>query len=321
MVLASAADDVSEVIRALATLAWPVIVGFIVYGFRKELPGIAKRLRRLSVAGAEAELGPEVRDLDEVTEQTEAQVRPQLPAPKAASASVEASGGGKLTMEGEAEPPRAKRLTTDAVLDVAAHDPALGLVSLVTALEVRVRDLASVYGHDQPQREPWPKLVKWLVDRGSVPMGVASAVDIIVSLRSRIVHGRDDGVDEREVAAVIDSGLRLLRILEAIPDYGYEVWGMVPVFQDPQAMNAHTSCQGVVLWDFDAQGQHRDHHIYPTRREYEPGQRVGWQWSFDHVWPEAWWRDPWDGDTIKLAWSQSAEYVGQPLIQQEAPGG
>ena len=27
-------------------------------------------------------------------------------------------------------------------------------------------------------------------------------------------------------------------------------------------------------------------------------------------------RDPWDENRVKLAWSESAEFVGQPLIQQ-----
>jgi hypothetical protein len=28
------------------------------------------------------------------------------------------------------------------------------------------------------------------------------------------------------------------------------------------------------------------------------------------------WRDPWDENRVKLAWSESADFVGQPLIQQ-----
>jgi hypothetical protein len=32
--------------------------------------------------------------------------------------------------------------------------------------------------------------------------------------------------------------------------------------------------------------------------------------------PQAGWRDPWDDNRVKLAWSESADFVGQPLIQQ-----
>jgi hypothetical protein len=118
------------------------------------------------------------------------------------------------------------------------------------------------------------------------------------------------------LAVAIDAGLRLLRVLEAIPNYAYEVRATVPIYIDDAATQEHFEGRGVVRWEFDAQGNQRAYRIYPTRNTYEPGQRVGWQWSFDRTWGETFWRDPWDDNRVKLAWSQSAEFVGQPLTQQ-----
>jgi len=56
--LASWATDASELIRALADLTWPVMVGVVAWSLRHELPALARRLRRLRVPGAEAELDP-----------------------------------------------------------------------------------------------------------------------------------------------------------------------------------------------------------------------------------------------------------------------
>jgi hypothetical protein len=267
------------------------MVGVILWRLRDELPQLARRVRRLRVPGAEADLDPQVRQLDEAATEAESEIRPQLPPTPAPSGA------------------------RDAILQLAAQDPRLGVVKLVTEIEVRVRDLASIAGHDNPQGAPWPQLMQWLVERGTVPPGVASATDLIRQVRNRVVHGRT--VDDRDVATTIDAGLRLFQVLEAIPDYGYEVRGMVPIYQDAEATTEHTEGRGIVLWDFDAQRQHRDYRVYPTRLKYEAGELVGWQWSFDRTWGQAYWRDPWDRDAVKLAWTESAEFVGQRLLRQD----
>jgi hypothetical protein len=297
--LAAWPSDVSELLRAAAALAWPLILAAVVWRIRRELPHLLRRVRKATSAFGSLELDPEVERLDEATEEAEESIRPQLPREVARP-----DGGTDVA---------------DAILRLAAQDARLGVVKLVTEIEVRVRDLASVAGHESPQKVPWHRLVEWLVERGTVPPGVASAVDLIRPVRNRVVHGQDRDLNDADVATTIDAGLRLLRILDAIPDYGYEVRAMVPIYADAAAETAFSDGRGVVLWDFDVPGNRRSYRVYPTRREYEPGQRVGWQWSFDHVWDEAYWRDPWQHDEILLAWSQSAEFVGQLLLRQEPP--
>jgi hypothetical protein len=107
------ATDASEVITALAALAWPVIVGVIAWRLRGKLPGLARRVRRLRLAGAEADLDPQLRQLDEAADEAEADVRPQLPS-------------AATTSEQE---------VADSILQLAAQDARLGVVMLVTEIE------------------------------------------------------------------------------------------------------------------------------------------------------------------------------------------
>jgi hypothetical protein len=58
--------------------------------------------------------------------------------------------------------------------------------------------------------------------------------------------------------------------------------------------------------------------IYPTRRTYELGQLVGWQWSFEAGWEDAWWENAFNDGAKELAWSAAAEFVGIPLLRQRS---
>ena len=40
--------------------------------------------------------------------------------------------------------------------------------------------------------------------------------------------------------------------------------------------------------------------------------RVAWEWSFDNVWSEAWYKDP-ETNEIKSAWHSAAEFIGRNL--------
>ena len=48
---------------------------------------------------------------------------------------------------------------------------------------------------------------------------------------------------------------------------------------------------------------------YPTRKSYEPGDIVGWQWTFNEAVREFFWRGP-DGSTSLI---RSAWFVGEHL--------
>jgi hypothetical protein len=292
----NAAGDFSDIVRALAAIGWVIVAAVALWLIRDELRGLIGRIRHVQTPLGAADIDPEVRQLEEEVEKSEVAIRQQLPAAE--------------HQNGE---------TGDEILDLTAREPRLGLIRLVTEIEVRARDLASISGHESPSRVPWPALLAWLVESGIVPAGVASSTDLINSVRNRIVHGRDDQIDDREVAASVDAGLRLLRVLDAIPRHGYEVASrLLSVYRDDAATDAYDDVRGAVLWAFDARGQRTEYHVYPTRRAYNQGERVGWQWSFDQIWGEAYWRDPFEDGQVKLAWSSSAEFVGERLIGQPA---
>jgi hypothetical protein len=54
-------------------------------------------------------------------------------------------------------------------------------------------------------------------------------------------------------------------------------------------------------------------YVFPTtRKKYQPGQRVAWEWNPAKGFDEAWYRDPVSGE-IKHAWSSAMEFSGRPL--------
>lgn len=59
-------------------------------------------------------------------------------------------------------------------------------------------------------------------------------------------------------------------------------------------------------------GENKMERPFPTtRHDYREGQVVSWEWR-DRSYPEAWYRDPRDGE-IKYGWTSSSEFAGRPI--------
>ena len=76
--LAATADDVAQIIEALADLLWPVLAFVAVVLFRKELAELSKRIKRLRAGGVEADLDKALDDL-QATAQEAAEPLPRFP--------------------------------------------------------------------------------------------------------------------------------------------------------------------------------------------------------------------------------------------------
>lgn len=290
VILGTWATDLAEVIRAVADLAWPVMVGVVVWRLRDHLTGIADRVRSVSFGGAEATLDPAAARAEEAVTRADAELRPLLPSRKEAD--------------------------VREVLDAAARDPLVGLVRVSAETDARLRDLASVNGHPNPRAVATEEVAAWLVEHGVVPASVSGAVSQLQALRNRAVHG--DGLGEREEVAVLDTGYRLLTLLAAIPTLSYEVAGTVPIYKDAACTVPHEVGVGVLLWEWNAAREQAQVRAFPTTRPYEAGQRVGWQWSFAKRWGEAWYLDPWNDErAVGYGWTESAEFVGEVLPDRE----
>lgn len=130
-------------------------------------------------------------------------------------------------------------------------------------------------------------------------------------VRRRIVHGSD--VSEHEVLRAIDLGSSILQALRRVPrEVHVVVAPSVEVFEDNLGTKPR-DVRAVLLESTNVvDGRPGSPRAFPTRRDYKKGQTVSWEWKFDTIWDESWYRDL-DTGQIAYAWTSSAEFDGRPL--------
>jgi hypothetical protein len=204
---ASTVKDLAELISALASLAWPVIIITAISLFRADLRAFLPRLRKGKFFGIEVEL-------DELQAKTgAAEAKAELP-PVSGSLST-TLGDFQLHATATVGPD----LTQDAIEEVlreAGRSPRLGLMLLSSKIERAARELAADTGLDVSRRPgSLHAMIRALVQAEQIPFEAAEALNLFNQVRNRIVHGHD--ADDDEIARAIDSGTRLLRLLLSIP--------------------------------------------------------------------------------------------------------
>jgi hypothetical protein len=150
---------------------------------------LAPRIRKLSAAGVEAEIGP--RDATQLQASAS-----QLPAAEPAS---------------PAYPP-----TAPTILELVERDPPLGLARLRMDLEQEVRRLYDSKIGDETGRRPLSlgMMTRRLTQNEILPPEVAAPLDDVLPLANRAVHGEFVPTDVAEEIARI--GIRVLEALRSL---------------------------------------------------------------------------------------------------------
>jgi len=87
----------------------------------------------------------------------------------------------------------------------------------------------------------------------------------------------------------------------------------MPVYHDAACDNPMADAKGVILESYGPDGLTRSLRIHPTTRtHFRAGTMVAWEWSAEHRFGEAWYRDA-DTNVPKYAWTSSMEFVGRNL--------
>lgn len=215
--------------------------------------------------------------------------------------------------EGTEEPSAATAGPSDEVADdilqLATQDARVALLKLLDELEARVRDLASAWGGLDSHTPRWQDLLDGLVEKGVIPAGVASNMTLIDEARNTVIHG--GAYWQSDALTALDAGLDLLLALDGIPLQGYEVIETgVTLYRDEACTLPWDDATGVIVRPHKSKGRSGDRQgPFPTRHSYEPGNIVGWQWSFAEPVREFYWPDS-EGtpNLIRSAW-----FVGEPL--------
>lgn len=286
-----------EFIRAVGALLWPILAFALFFTYKDEFRSVLRRIRKGKLLGQEIELEESLQRLHDEASRAASEVA-QVPALKLANDS-----DNNLRLEDAA----------DGILRQAAQSPKAALLLLAADLEKELRRLLAGSGwhggHDiRGLKQGFGILARLEV----LPKHVVGSVRLFSEMRNRLIHGRD--ASDGDILRAIDSGITILRALQAIPRQSNVVHHpSVALYSDPNATTPIVGLNGVILESTSPGGTTKEHHIYPTTRtEFRRGQRVAWEWDLTKRYGEAWYRDP-ETSQIKLAWADSAEFVGRDL--------
>ncbi len=126
------------------------------------------------------------------------------------------------------------------------------------------------------------------------------------------MHGR--GATEHEVRRAIDLGVAILDAIDRIPRAAHIVYEpRVEIFRDPDGRDPYEEGHAVVIESRHPDGSTDAIQAFPTpRTDLERGKEVSWEWNFDRIWPEAWYRDPRSGK-MTYGWTEAAEFIGRHI--------
>lgn len=291
--------DIALVLHSVAALLWPVVAFAALWMFRPQIRELIARLRKGKLLGQEIELGDSLARLENSAVAAQSEVA-RLPTPAA----------HHFGRENESLP-QAEASTIERVLTLSAQSPKAALLLLASELEREVRQLHGSLGLVSRRSVPIHQAIAEL-DQYGLPKHVPSSLRLFWDVRSRLIHGHHAG--DADILSAIDSGIAILRALNAIPHEENVVYHPgVTVYSDAACTRQLQGVKGVILETTSPGGASKARRIYPsTRANFVKDKRVSWEWSGENSFEDAWYRDP-DTGEIKLAWNSSMEFVGRNL--------
>ena len=294
--------EVTELLKAIGSLAWPLVVLVLVYYFRREVSQLLRRLQEGEVLGQKLKLSEDLDQLKKQTDVLEAQanVGPVIaPDATVSERNIEEASGheDKFAME---------------LLREAVKSPKVALIALSMQLEKELRQLMASKGWHviakMPANLAIQELEKWKVLSASI----TSSMEVFWDIRNKVIHG--GRATDDETLRAIDLGFTLLKVLRALPhERKFVHHPGVPVYADSGCKSERQGVKGIILKCISPGGSSVRYQILPTtKRDYKNGQELTWEWNQLNKWGESWYKDP-DTGEVKRGWLASAEFVGQPL--------
>lgn len=288
--------NLSLLIHALASLAWPMLGFYLLFVLRDDIKGLISRLAKAKILGQEIELREQLSELKESTDKAEEAVD-LLP-----------EGENNSSRSGSSE---VEKIITK-ILQTALHSPKLALVELFSELESHTQRALSIRGLLKGNKHVPLRLALDKLGEYGFPPNLLGSLGLFVEVRNRIVHGK--GATDADALSAIDSGITLLRVIDALPAEVNRVKeSNVKIYSDDQCQELITSAVGVILETTSPGGAIKTNRIFPTTsRNYIPGKIVGWDWNLSNTWGPTWYRDS-SSKKILKAWDSSAEFIGPHL--------
>lgn len=280
--------------KVLDALAWPIFALILIVAFKKELGRLIDRVKKGKVFGQEFELEDSLNQLNKTATAAAAEVVP-----------IQSEESEKREIDSSDE--------IKEILTESTRSPKTALIRLSAYIERDASQLLASIGQIKGRRNvPLSKSISELVEKCGLPTHIPSSLKLFSEVRNKLIHRGD--ADDEDVLRAIDSGITILKALDAVPREVHVVYHPgVEIFSDVQCHNLIENGKGIILESQSPGGVKKSFRIYPsTRTHFQKGKRVGWEWSFEHTWGEAWYKDP-DSGAVKYAWTSSAEFIGRNL--------
>jgi len=196
-------ERIAALIQAVAALLWPLVALYAFHRFAPEIKSLAARLRKGKVLGQEIELERSLDRLGRTAAKAESEVAASV-STRSLVATPEPRGGDRSSE------------SVQRILTTAAQSPKAGLLLLASELEGELRQLLTSFDPLDGRRTlPAKEAFARLTASGGMPRHVGESLRLFWDVRNKVVHGRTASDDE--ILRAIDSGLRLLRALSALP--------------------------------------------------------------------------------------------------------
>ncbi len=296
-------SELSELIKALASILWPIL-GFVsVFLFRSEISHAIGRIKKGTFFGQEVELADELEKLQKTAAEASEEVA-LLPPTKIKQGVEEKELVAKDKNEDD---------TIRGIIKEAGRSPKTALILLASEVEKEARQTLASIGKLQGTRNmTLSQTINELDSHYGLPKHVSSSLRMFWDTRNKIIHG---GVtDDRNILSAIDSGVTILRTLQSLPRETNWVHNEgVTIYSDPSCTKEIQGAKGIILRTESPSGAQTYYRIFPsTKTHFKKGKRVAWEWGFEKTWSDAWYKDP-DSGEIKRAWNSAAEFIGRNL--------
>lgn len=291
-------SEISELLKALASLLWPIFAFVVLFLFRSQLAEAIGRFKKGKLLGQEVELNDSLVSLQRSASQLSEEVS-AIP-----SSEVESSDSNELKDD---------ESSVKTIIHEAARSPKAALILLAAEIEKEAKQtLASIGKLKGRKSVNLRQAIDELDSHYGLPRHISSSLRLFWETRNKIIHGGE--TDERNILSAIDSGVSILKSLQALPrETNWVYHPGVPIYSDPECTVPIKNGKGVMLKSASSSGAKIFYRIFPTTRtHFEKGRKVAWEWSNDNTWSDAWYRDP-ESNEIKPAWGSSMEFIGRHL--------
>ncbi len=294
-------SELSELIRAIASLLWPAFAFIVLYLFKSQIADAIGRIRKGKLLGQEIELGDSLEELRQKALDLSNEVN-SLPTNEEVKS--------ELNNNSESIP----HDPIKEIIHEAARSPKAALILLATEIERESKQvLASVGLLKGRTNISFIQAIAELDKQyGGLAGHVSSGITYFWDIRNKLIHGGK--TDDANILSAIDSGITILKSLQAMPRETNVVYHPgVKLYSDQECKNEITSAKGVTLESSSPGGANTFYRIFPTTKtHFRKGIRVAWEWSNENRWGNTWYRDP-DNNEIKPAWNSALEFVGRNL--------